>query len=142
VKVPLLVVALVVAVLGAPFAWWYVNRQPAQVTFSTVSAGKLAVVGIALTVPAGQTPSAAAGHAAAAAASKAFGGKAVLEYHYAHCVDTQSAPHVNEDCWAVSLDPSGLGSGGPRGAEPQGATYLLVLVDPATDTVIRAADGS
>ena len=66
----------------------------------------------------------------------------MLEYHYAHCADEQSPAGLSEDCWAVSLDPSGLTSHGPPGAVPQQFTYLLVLLDPTDDKFIEAATGA
>jgi hypothetical protein len=114
-----------------------------SVTFSTVPAAKMAVAGIILSAPQGATPSAAAGDAAAAAASGDFGGRSVLEYHFAHCVDDQSVPGLSEDCWAVSLDPTGISSNGPPSATPQQqATYLLVLIDPTNDKFIESASGA
>lgn len=105
--------------------------------FSTIPTGKLAAGGITLTAPHGSTPSAAAGRAAARAAGRAFGEK-LLEYHYAYCSDTQHVPPLAQDCWAVSLDPSGHGGGGaPQTGPPSAATYLFVLVDPSTDAVIE-----
>ncbi|MDX6480687.1 MAG: hypothetical protein QOG85_1197 [Gaiellaceae bacterium] len=110
--------------------------------FSTIPAAKLAPAGITLTAPEGPIPSSAAGETAAKAASNESGGRAVLEYHYAHCVDSQSAnPHVDEDCWAVSLDPTGVVSNPPPGRPAQTATYSLLLIDPANDKFIEWADG-
>jgi hypothetical protein len=139
----LLAVSLAVVAVGAAaaFSWPSAPRASSPVIFSTVPAAKLALAGIALTEPGGPTPSAAAGDAAAAAASK-DAGASVLEYHYAHCVDSQSAnPHIDEDCWAVSLDPTGLRSSGPPGSPAQKATYNLVLIDPANDKFIEGANG-
>lgn len=88
------------------------------------------------------TPSAAAGRAAARAAGKEFGGRKVLEYHYVHCADGQSVGLLDEDCWAASLDPAGMGSNGPPGSAEQNASYLLVFIDPGNDSFIEAQSGS
>ncbi|HEY3461975.1 MAG TPA: hypothetical protein VGK62_00800 [Gaiellaceae bacterium] len=71
---------------------------------------------------------------------QAVDGRKVLEYHYVHCVD---APGVDEDCWAVSLDPSGLtGNGGRPGIAPQEASDLMVLIYPMGDEVIETQQGA
>ena len=135
-------VAAVVFAVAAVLAWSTASGRSAgpnpAVTFSTVPAAKLAVAGITLSAPSGPTPSAADGDAAATAASLDYGGRSILESHYAHCTDTQSVPALSEDCWAISLDPSGLSASGPV---DQQATYLLVLIDPTTDKFIEGADG-
>lgn len=120
------------------------RRTSSAVTFNAVSAGKLAAGGITLSAPqsAGSAASTTAGEAAAAAASSALGGRTVQEYHHAHCVDTQKVPALNEDCWAVSLDPSGLTSNPPPGFAAQQASYLIALIDPATQTFIESMDGN
>lgn len=116
---------------------------PLAVPFNAVSTAKLAAAGITLSVPqsAGPAASTTAGEGAAAAASRALDGRTVREYHYAHCVDTQKVPALDQDCWAVSLDPSGLTSNPPPGFAAQQATYLIALIDPATQTFIESVDG-
>ena len=124
---------------GAVFAFTTASAQSGTaVTFTTIPAQKLGAVGIVLTAPQGPTPAAAAGEAAASEATKALGNK-VLEYHYAYCTDSETA--LAEDCWAVSLDPSGLGGGGgtPHTGTPSPASYLLVFIDPGTDAMIEGA---
>lgn len=115
-----------------------------SVPFTTVSAAKLALGGITLSPPQNTAaPTAADGQAAAAAASKFYGGRTVLEYHFVHCVDTQKAPALSQDCWAVSLDPTGIAFDGPEGSSTsQDASYLLVLIDPATDSFIEGQSGA
>lgn len=110
--------------------------------FRTVPASKLAAGGVTLTAPRGPVPSADAGRAAARAASRRFGGRKVLEYHYVHCVDRQSAGALDEDCWAVSLAPAGLSSTGPPGSAHRKASYLIAFVDPAGDRFIEAQSGA
>ena len=119
--------------------------NPPAVTFSTVPATKLALGGIALSVSTAAVTNSAsqsAGAAAAAAASKDFEGRKILEYHYAHCVDTQRVPALSQDCWAVSLDPTGLASNPPAGVPTQPFSYLVVLVDPVTDQTIESVSGA
>ena len=87
------------------------------------------------------TRSAASGRAAARAASRQFGGQKVLEYHYVHCLDP---PGVDEDCWAVSLDPSGPTLNGPAlpgQPAPPKPTYLVVLIYPIGHEFVEAAQG-
>jgi hypothetical protein len=109
--------------------------------FRTVSAKKLAAGGLRLSAPHSATPSAASGRAAARAAGKQFEGRKVLEYHYVHCADP---PGVNEDCWAVSLEPGGPFSAGPvlpgQPAPPK-PTYLVVLIYPIGHEFIEAQQG-
>jgi hypothetical protein len=108
------------------------------VTFSKVTPQQLSAGGIQLTSPEGTSP-ADAGQAAAAA-SKSFGAPA-LESHFAHCVDTNASPSIDEDCWAVALDVSHLdlvGGTPPGGPPAKPLTYLVVLVDPATDKILEA----
>jgi hypothetical protein len=108
--------------------------------------------GIRLTAPE-TTGSAADGRAAVAAATRSYPERKVISYEFAHCVDVQAVPRLDEDCWAVFLDPTGerpsgparthrLGPTGVLHSEPQKATYFLVLVAPITDQVIEAASGS
>lgn len=111
------------------------------VSFSTIPPVKLAQNGIILSAAQGAAPSDASGQAAATAASGDFGGRSILEYHYAHCVDTQRVPAISEDCWAVSLDPTGITSNPPPGHPLQFATYDLVLINPTNDKLIEAAEG-
>ena len=137
-----LIVVAVALMAGAVLAWTNATGQssagPTPVKFSTVSDEMLVGTGLNFSTPESGKPSAAAADAATSAASKAYGGRAVLESRYAHCVDTQSVPVLSQDCWAVSLDPSGLSSNGPEDVK---AKYFLVLIDPETGKVIEGADG-
>jgi hypothetical protein len=133
--------AVVAAGVALPLAFMLTRSGGAAPgIFRTVSVTKLAVGGLRLSAPRSARPSAAAGRAAARAASKQFDDRKVLEYHYVHCVDP---PGVDEDCWAVSLDPSGLyGNGGSSGIAPQKASYLVVLIYPVGDAFIEAQQGA
>jgi hypothetical protein len=118
--------------------------SPPPISFAAVAPEVLEAAGINLTEP--QNPSAPAGSAAsgktaAAAASKAFGGAAVRESHFAHCNVANAAPPIDEDCWAISLDPSGFHSHGPA-TTTIAATYLIVLIDPATGQALLGESGA
>ena len=98
--------------------------------------------GITLTTPETPTPPAAEANAAVAAATHAYPDHPVVSYQFAHCVDSQRVPRLDEDCWAVFLNPGNEMSSGPPGSKSQKATYLLVLVNPSTDQVIEADSGA
>ena len=100
------------------------------VDFANVSADVLANQGIELREPNALPRMAEA--EAAAIASKAAGGAAVLESRYAYCRMVSRHPNIEQDCWAFSLDPTGRRS--TMGATP--ATYSLVLVDPTRGEVL------
>ena len=148
------ITTIVVAVGGVIVASAFSSSSPATpVEFAAVSSKVLNADGIFLTQP--QAPPAtvaslsssstaatdasttAASEKApwAASASKAFGGAPIRESQYAHCV----AEGIDQDCWAVSLDPSGLRSHGPMKWHD---TFLVALVDPATDNVLFAEGGA
>ena len=138
-------VAAVVVVAGVAFAWPTARDRSSPVSFSTVYAAKLAQSGMFLSPPTGPTPSAAAGEAMAAAVSKRLGRK-VLEYHYVHYDRFNAVPHpahavprLSRDCWAVSLDPSGMSS--MWGSPPQHMTYWLVMVGPKSYPLIGSVSG-
>lgn len=140
-KVAVLLVSAVI-VSGGVLAGATVVRSansPAVVTVADISPAALSSRGIELTVSA-TTSTVAAGAAAAVAASNAFDAP-VIESHFAHCV----APGgVDQDCWAISLDPSSFQSGSTPGSTdpPIQATYMIVLVDPASDQILHSQDGA
>lgn len=129
----LAVVAAIATLVLAPSAWAIDQLW---------SASQAAASGITLSAPQTPTPSAADAEAAIAAASRAYSDYPLKSYRFAHCVDDQRAPRLDQDCWAVFLNPEGETSSGPAGSQSQKATYLLVLVDPSTDQVIEADSGS
>jgi hypothetical protein len=138
------VLAAVVAAVAFGLASTSVHSAapPAPVLLTAVPPSVLLADGISLTQPntaSGATATAQA--AATTAAQQQLNGNAVEEIKYAHCSVTNEAPPVNEDCWVVSLDPSGFTSHGPEGSTPIPATYLVALVDPNTDNVILAEAG-
>lgn len=100
------------------------------VDFANVSADVLANRGIALGEP--KASSSMDEVKAAAIASRAAGGAAVLESRYVHCTMVSKHPNIEQDCWAFSLDPTG------RRSTIAGflATYSLVLVDPISGKVL------
>ena len=55
---------------------------------------------------------------------------------------TLSSPTGRMDCWAVSLDPTGMSSDGPPESPSQRFTYDLVLVDPKNDRPVRGYSGA
>jgi hypothetical protein len=100
------------------------------VDFGNVSAAVLANHGIALGEP--QASPTMSETTAAAVASQALRGAAVLESRYVHCRMASKDPPIEQDCWAFSLDPS-------RQRFPFGATlptYSLVLVDPIRGEIL------
>jgi hypothetical protein len=105
------------------------------VDFANATEDVLANQGIELAEP---KASPSMGEAEAAAiASKAAGGAAVLESRYAYCRMISKHPNIEQDCWAFSLDPSGRRS--TMGGIP--ATYSLVLVDPTNGEVLLSQIG-
>jgi len=114
--------------------------SPPPIVFAAVPPNVLSANGIDLTAPQGSSTT-AAGQAAAATASRAFGGATVRESHFAHCVDPNLSPAIDQDCWAISLDPSGFHSHPPMG-QPAAATYLIVLVDSTGGEVLHAQAGN
>jgi hypothetical protein len=105
------------------------------VEFANVSAGVLASGGVALDEPE-SSPSMSEADASGIA-SAAVGGAAVLEARYAHCRIESKHPPVDLDCWAFSLDPTGLLS--MRGVP---ADYCLVVVHPVSGEILLNRFGS
>jgi len=129
------VVAAIATLVVAPSAWAIHHLW---------STSQAAASGITLSAPETPTPSTGDANAAVNAATSWYPDHAVVSHQFAHCIDVQSVPRLNEDCWAVFLDPGNEMGNGPfgPGSTSQRATYLLVLVDPSTDKVIEAASGS
>ena len=128
--------------------------SPTLISFHAVSSDTLKARGTIISVPvdtsattensAAIVPSVAAQATAEIAASKAFDGAAVREAYFAHCVSLD----VNQDCWAVSLDPStfetmlpGPLTVAPSTSTDQKLTYLVALIDPGTGRVLTALWG-
>jgi hypothetical protein len=110
--------------------------------FSTVTSGQLSKGGITLSSPVAPLPATAVSSTAADAAVDAyFGGIPILDTGYQHCVDATASPEINQDCYAVTVDPSKLQLPGQGNASPKPLTWLIVLVDP-TGQVIESAGGS
>ena len=99
--------------------------------------------------PPANLPTTAVG--AAAAASK-FQGARVLEVHYVHCVDTTKVPKLNEDCWAVAMNPRGIAVPGgavvsrsgrsPKAWHRPTVRYDLVFVNASSGEIIEGTAGS
>ncbi|HEY3945595.1 MAG TPA: hypothetical protein VGL78_10240 [Solirubrobacteraceae bacterium] len=131
---------VVVASIGATLWLGSVTKSatsPQLVPIAGVSADTLAQAGITLQQPLGAVP-AGAKDTAASAAQQFAGGAAIRDEQFAHCVAPGAS--IDEDCWAVSLDPSGFHANGP--ATIRQATYLVVLVDPTSGNALIGADGT
>jgi hypothetical protein len=127
--------------------------QSAAFPFRSVTPAELARGGVTLSAatPPANLPTTASG--AVATVTKFQGGRRVLEVHYARCVDSQKVPRLDQDCWAVAIDPHGLrGHGGPavmanghfkvRRKHAQAFHYDVVFVDANSGKVIEATLGS
>jgi hypothetical protein len=127
--------------------------RSAAFPFRSVTPAELARGGVTLSAatPPADLPTTASG--AAAAARKFQGGRRVLEVRYVRCVDSQKVPRLDQDCWAIAIDPHGLtGHGGPqlfanghskvRRRHAQAFTYDVVFVDATSGKVIEATLGS
>ena len=68
-----------------------------------------------------------------------YQGHRVLEVHYVRCVDSLKTPRLDQDCWAVSIDPHGVITPGPG---PTKIRCDLAFVTADTGKVIEAALGS
>jgi hypothetical protein len=135
----------VAAVVGAVLGTNARGGSSSVVTFQTVSAAQLAAAGVSLNAPtdgASAATAAVSAQAAAADALQAAPSQKVLETHFAHCVDTQMTPTLDQNCWAVSLDPGNLESNPAPGFPAQHATYLVALIDPSSGKFLEAIDGS
>jgi hypothetical protein len=99
-----------------------------------VSAAVLANRGISLGEP--KSAPTMSEEQAAAIASDAVRGATVLESRHAYCRMVSKNPPITQDCWAFSLDPSGLAS---TGGIP--ATYCLVIVDASSGEVLSRSWG-
>lgn len=126
------ITAAIVALSLAETVWS--DAGPSPLPFTGASASTLAADGVTLTPPQSAAPMAAA---TASGLAAQVGHKPVLQEQYAHCVVTSAVPPVDEDCWAVSLDPTGLAS---TTGDP--ATYYIVLIDPNTGKVLLSGWGS
>jgi hypothetical protein len=105
--------------------------------FTSVTPGQIAPAGLTLSAPQASLPAQAVSALAASQAAHAFQGTAAtaLEAHFMHCVDTTAVPPINQDCYAVSVDPAGIQFAGFRNAPPAPATWGIVLVDPSGNPI-------
>jgi hypothetical protein len=64
--------------------------------------------------------------------------------HYMHCRDQWARnPTIDEDCWAVVVDPTNFVSlGSPLAPPPASAKWGIVLVHPRTGRIIDTRAGS
>lgn len=95
------------------------------------------VSGDGLDITAAQTPTPATGaQAAASVASQRYGGRSVIDEQYAHCIESVYVPPVDQDCWVVALDPSGMVTSSLGSNPSQPLRYFFALIDPTTDRFI------
>ena len=125
--------------------------QSAAFPFRSVTPAELARGGVEVSAatPPANLPTTAA---RAASAAHKFQGARVLEVHYARCVDSDKVPKLNEDCWAVSMNPRGVAvPGGPavlRGGKTTKAwhapivRYDLIFVNASSGKIIEGTAGS
>ena len=131
-------IAAVIALTAAPS-----GKSGTPFPFTSVSAAQLASGGITLSSTTAAIPADAASTSTVAQAATAYEGAAVREMHYMHCVDTWARPQINQDCYAVSMDPSGVVVlGSPNMPPPKPATWEIELVDPTTAKVIGDRGGN
>ena len=90
--------------------------------------------------------------AATKAAEERFRGRKANEAKFVHCVTTNQDNPLNQDCWIVSLQPDGIFASSPAppsdapvpggASKLKEATYMVVLIDPATSEVLLAQAGA
>jgi hypothetical protein len=102
----------------------------------------LASQGISFSPAQTAAPSGASQSNAATAASQAHGGQAAQSAVWMHCQDTARNPALNQDCWVVSLDITGMKEYGAPGTSATPATFAIELVDPSTGQVIEGVEGN
>jgi len=110
------------------------------IEFQAVGSARLDAIGVRLTATAA-IPRLSAGDAGQAA-SRALGGAAVREAHFAQCDVDNIQPEIHQPCWAVSVDPSQFVSNGPPGSKIVFATYSIALIDEATGKLLLAENGA
>lgn len=144
-------IAVLLAMVGAA-AYLLVSTSAGSGSswpFTDVTASQLAGQGVTLTpgtAPAGLAVSATE---AAAAASTFQGGRSPLVgAQYMHCVDTTRVPAIDQDCWVVSIDASGMfAPGGILMPSSTGSSagiplhFDIVFVDPTSGQPIEATLG-
>ena len=105
----------------------------ASFAFTTITPAQLYAAGVTLSNAQAPVPATAVSASAAAQVAKEMDNSAVKEVHYMHCVNTFVRPQINQDCYAVSIDPTNapiLGAPNlPTTSRP--ATWELVMVDPS-----------
>jgi hypothetical protein len=141
----LYIAALSLLVVGAVALLATASGRSAQpFAFTTVTPQELAGNGVTLTAPLAALPAAAVSQADAnAAASSAVQGGAVLESHYMHCVDSWARnPTIDEDCYAVSVDPASIPVAGQPGEPfPAPMKWAVVFVDSTGQVIdIKASN--
>ncbi len=145
-------VLLVVAAVGAT-AYVLVStaaQSSSSWPFANVTASQLASQGVTVSPVASPATLPTSATVAANAASAFQGGnQALVQPQYMHCVDTTAQPPLDQDCWVVSIDPSGMTApgGAVAGTVSSGASssipihWDVVFVDPSSGKVIEATLG-
>jgi hypothetical protein len=105
--------------------------------FTTVTPTQLAGAGVTLSDPQAPVPGTAVSASAAAQVASAMNNSAVKEVHYMHCANTWVRPQINQDCYAVSIDPTNTPIlGDPdMSTNPKPATWELVMVSPSGQVI-------
>lgn len=137
------IAALVAAAIAAGGFAASNGKSDPPFPFSTVTPAELAANGVALTAAQHAPPSLAVAQSVANAhASDALANAAVRESHYVHCSDTFEVPAIDEDCYAVSLDPSVIPvvwAAHIPGPPPAPMKWAVVLVDTSGSVLIEKA---
>lgn len=108
------------------------------------SAAQLAPFGLALTDPHGAVPASPTAAQAAENAVANVSGARALNAIYAHCVDANLTPALDQDCWVVNLNPSDTEYPGsmPGDGTPPPANWYIALVDPDTNKPLEGLSSS
>jgi hypothetical protein len=133
---------LVLAAVAAALALVSTGKSNPPFPLSTVTPSQIAVGGVALGPASGPPPAAAVGLSVAAQRASAMAGGPAREVHYVGCVDAFVRPQIDEDCYAVSVDPSAtpVMSSPYQQATPE-PKWEIVFVDPSGQ-VLNATGGS
>jgi hypothetical protein len=129
------VAAVLVAVPG--------GKSGTAFAFTTVTPAQMYAAGVTLSDAQAAVPGTSVSASAAAQAASAMVGTAVREVHYMHCVNTFVRPQIDQDCYAVSVDPANAPTlgGFPDQTTSKPATWELIMVSP-TGQVIDDTGGS
>ncbi|HLK13354.1 MAG TPA: hypothetical protein VKT78_00990 [Fimbriimonadaceae bacterium] len=143
-SVGVLLLATLVVILAA-----LVHSPSGQATtwpFATLTPVEMGRAGVTLSSPtrtlAALAPAPVSARVAGSAASKAMGDAKALEVRYVHCSDTWAVPNIDQNCYAVSVDPASVPLMGSANMPQPKATWGLVMIDPSTGAVIDERGGN